>query len=222
MTTFTAPGQFFFSSMSHSLYDFLIYRFVAPYIWGCKTESVLDSYYHNLSDNHLEIGVGTGFLLDRSNPSKNHLRLSLMDLNKRCLEKSVARLERYSPGDYQRNIMHPLKLNNKRFSSIALNFVLHCVPGNFNPDDPQYKGNAFQNIHQALESGGVFFGATVLADGVGRTFVAKVAMKILNTFNIFHNQHDHLKELQCAMESCFDVVEYELLGSVVLWRARKA
>jgi len=209
-------GQLFFSYMSHNLYDLLIYRFVAPIIWGCKTEKIIDNYHRNLSDNHLEIGVGTGYLLNYSNPNPLNLTLSLMDLNKRCLEKSATRLSKYSPATYQRNILQPLSLPGKRFSSIGLNFVMHCVPGSYLD-----KGVAFQHAYDVLENGGVFFGSTVLRHSVSHKPFSKAAMRILNSLNIFHNDQDDLVDFKQAIESLFDLVEIQTYGPTIVWTARK-
>jgi len=221
MITDSRPGQFFFSTMSHSLYDAFVYRLVTPFIWGCETRYVLQRYEQDLSSNHLEIGVGTGYLLDQCHVSTDELALSLMDLNERCLQKSTKRLSKYSPDIYVQDILKPLKVNKKRFSSIALNFVLHCVPGGFDLQSPKSKSIAFSHIYDALETGGVFFGATVLHRGVNRTLSSKVAMKALNHLTIFHNKQDQLSDFRDAIESYFDVVELEVVGSIVFWRAFK-
>jgi len=181
-------GQLFFSYMSHNLYDLLIYRFVAPIIWGCKTEKIIDNYHRNLSDNHLEIGVGTGYLLNYSNPNPLNLTLSLQ----------------------------PLNLPGIRFSSIGLNFVMHCVPGSYLD-----KGVAFQHAYDVLENGGVFFGSTVLRHGVSHKPFSKAAMRILNSLNIFHNDQDDLVDFKQAIESLFDLVEIQTYGPTIVWTARK-
>lgn len=216
MTINQTFGQLFFTSMSHSLYDLFVYRLVTPYVWRCQTEIVIDNYHRNLSDNHLEIGVGTGYLIKESEPHTRHLKLSLMDLNKRCVEKSAKRLSEYSPTLYQQDILQPFEIGEKRFDSIGLNFVMHCVPGDF-----KSKGVAFKHVYDALKNGGVFFGATVLHDGVKRSVLSRLVMKALNVLTIFHNSQDNLDDFKVAIEAVFDLVEIEVVGSTVLWRATK-
>jgi len=93
----TRIGQLFFSIMSHFLYDLGLYRFISPYIWRCSTQRLLDNYVENISRNHLEIGVGSGYFLKRTLCADFLQRLVLLDLNGRCLKKSVRRLQEFAP-----------------------------------------------------------------------------------------------------------------------------
>ncbi len=110
-------GQLFFSTMSHKLYDTGLYRVVTPYFWQCKTDTLLSSYKRNLANNHLEIGVGTGFLIKESAPVSSGFRLTLMDLNEACLRKSARTLAKYKPNLYQQNILEPFEECTQKFDS---------------------------------------------------------------------------------------------------------
>jgi hypothetical protein len=50
-----------------SFYDRLVHGLSNRFAWRCPTARMLDLYRSNLSDHHLEAGVGTGFFIDRAN-----------------------------------------------------------------------------------------------------------------------------------------------------------
>ena len=114
-------GQLFFSLMSHHLYDIGLYWFVTQRIWRCPRSRLMDNYVENVSDNHLEIGVGSGFFLARTLCADFVRRLVLLDLNERCLSKSAARLKSIAPQTCQHNILDPLKSIEPKFKSVGMN-----------------------------------------------------------------------------------------------------
>lgn len=61
----TARSQRYFNRLSLFFYDALLYGVISKYAWGSST-ALLDAHYaRDVSANHLEVGVGTGYLLDR-------------------------------------------------------------------------------------------------------------------------------------------------------------
>jgi ubiquinone/menaquinone biosynthesis C-methylase UbiE len=64
--------------------------------WRCPTRKLLELYRANLSANHLEAGVGTGYFLDRAGRS-DFERLVLLDINRNCLARAERRLARFKP-----------------------------------------------------------------------------------------------------------------------------
>jgi len=209
-------GQLFFSIMSHRLYDTGLYRFVTGSIWRCPTDRLLDGYADNVTHNHLEVGVGSGYFLDRTLCADAMRRLVLVDLNRRCLAKSAARLKLYDPDTLQHDIRQPLPGNLPGFASVGMNYVLHCIPGSF-------AGNhrIFRNVHSALEEGGVFFGATLLPQEAHDGIAAWLFMRLLNRVGIFSNNQHCLEELQGSLKSLFSEVEVSVVGCAILFRAVK-
>jgi hypothetical protein len=110
------------------LYDVLVHGLSNRFAWRCRTERLLELYRTNLSTDHLEAGVGTGFFLDRAGTSPFH-RLALLDINRNCLARAGRRLARFEPTLYQVNLLAPIKLDLAPFSSVGLTYVLHCLPG---------------------------------------------------------------------------------------------
>jgi len=196
----TRVGQLFFSIMSHFLYDLGLYRFISPYIWRCSTKRLLDNYVENVSRNHLEIGVGSGYFLERTLCADFLERLVLLDINRRCLKKSAHRLQEFAPVSYQHNILLPMPADLKKHSSVGMNYVLHCIPGDFLT---------------------MFFGATLLNHPVRCGFWPWLMMRLLNGVGIFNNQDHRLAELKEALEATFHDVEISVIGSAAVFRAVK-
>ena len=154
------PGHAAFNDRTLKHYDWLL-EFTCNRIWRCSIERTQELYRRHLSSNHLEVGVGTGYFLDRIRFPNPRPRLALLDPNPYCLRHTEMRLSRYSPEVYRANALAPIELGARGFDSIAINYVLHCMPGTL----PE-KGIAFANLKPLLNPGGVLFGSTVLREGV--------------------------------------------------------
>lgn len=217
-------GQLFFSLMNHRLYDAGLYRFVTGQIWRCPTQCLMDNYADNVSDNHLEIGVGSGYFLERTLCADIVRRLVISDLNRSCLAKSAARLELHEPQIRRHNILKPFTSLGAstpasigpRFTSVGMNYVLHCIPGSIVKNQC-----IFRHIHSVLEEGGIFFGATLLRHDPGGGVASWLLMRLLNSVGIFNNAHHTLGELRAVMQSLFSSVEISMVGDAAIFRAVK-
>lgn len=208
-------GQAAFTKTTLAVYDQLVLGVTCHLIWRCPTERILRLYRQHLSGNHLDVGVGTGFFLDRSRFPSANPRLALLDLNANCLEHTARRLARYSPEVYQANVLAPIQINVSRFDSIGLNYVLHCLPGAF----PE-KGIAFANLKALLKPGGVLFGSTLLQGGMDRSLLAKGFMRLCNARGVFSNRKDDLSGFIAALSQHLADVRIETAGSVALFSGR--
>lgn len=146
------PSQGVFNDWTLKHYDWLL-KFTCNRIWRCSIDQTLKLYQRHLSSNHLEVGVGTGYFLDRIQFSHPQPRLALLDPNPHCLRYTQARLARHAPDVYRASALAPIELGGRAFDSIAINYVLHCMPGVL-PD----KGIAFRYLKPLLSPGGVLFG----------------------------------------------------------------
>lgn len=206
----TQRSQRFFNPVSLALYDFALYKIVSPLLWGC-TEKFLVQRYKSLSGAaHLEVGVGTGQLLDRAD--LKNVQLGIVDLSDACLRKASRRLRRYHPQIWRRNILKPIALD-MRFDSISINYVMHCVAGSFSE-----KGCAFKHAKALLKHDGILFGASVLKTPHSH-LLARGFMKALNLLGVFNNLEDNAQELECALRHSFNYVEVQLSGSTALFLA---
>ena len=208
-------SQRYFNRVTLAFYDLILYGFVSKYIWSCPPE-ILDAHYaKHISVNHLDVGVGTGYLLNRVTFASDKPRLALMDLSPSCLTKTANRLARYNPETYQQNILKPIKLGVNQFDSIGINSVMHCIPGNF-----KVKGTAFQHLKTLLNDNGVLFGTTVLAKGVKQNWLARHFMKFFNFIGVFINHDDSLADLTETLQKYFDQVDIKVEGSTAIFVAR--
>lgn len=216
LNNWTRVGQMFFSTMSHRLYDTGLYKFVTGSIWRCPTALLLDNYADNISNNHLEVGVGSGYFLQRTLCAEFLDRLLLSDLNRRCLAKSGARLAAFAPEMLEHNIQQPLPISARGFKSVGMNYVLHCIPGRFSRNQA-----IFQNVHAALEEEGVFFGATLIPDKFRDGIASWLLMRALNGLGIFNNSNHRVDELKGALKVYFSKVEVSMVGNAAVFVAAK-
>ena len=178
----TRLSQRFFNPLSLSFYDFLLFKIISPYFWGLKTASLIERHTLLCRTKHLEVGVGTGYLLDRASPSLK--QLGLLDLNHNCLQKTQRRLGHYTPTLWRKNILQTLNGVDAKFDSIAINYVMHCVAGTYDR-----KGIVFGNLKPLLNENGILFGATVLkTESTGP--LAKMLMALFNWLGVFNNKED--------------------------------
>jgi len=205
-------GQAVYTKRTLRIYDWLVLGFSNRFIWQCPTRELLRHYNECITGNHLDVGVGTGYFLDRCKFPKDVPRVALMDLNQDCLNAAAARISRYQPESYQTNILDPIKLQIEPFDSIALNYVLHCLPGTM-----VTKAEVFQHLRQLLASKGVLFGATILHDGVSRGPVARWLMNYYNAKQIFTNIDDDLNSLQEALQRQFKHISLKTVGCVAIF-----
>lgn len=201
-------NQAAFNERTLRYYDWLL-EFTCNRIWRCPIDRTLDLYQRHVTSNHLEVGVGTGYFLDRISFPSSQLRLALLDPNPHCLRHAGGRLTRYSPEAYRASALEPIKLDVRGFDSIAINYVLHCMPGAL----PE-KGVAFANLKPLLNPGGLVFGSTVLREGVPCDLRARVFMRLYNARKVFRNLQDSLDGLREALEGSLDHVQIEVIGCV--------
>jgi hypothetical protein len=133
---------------------------------------VLLDFYNHISDKHLDIGMGTGYLLDRCRFPSTAPKIALFDLNRHSLAKSAKRLRRYNPPCYMGNALHRIDIGMSGFDSISLKYLLHCLPGNL-----ASKSIVFEHVKPLLRDGGVIFGSTILGEGVRHNPLAKQLMR---------------------------------------------
>jgi ubiquinone/menaquinone biosynthesis C-methylase UbiE len=208
-------SQRFFNKTSLFFYDLLLYGVVSKYAWGCSIRR-LDAHYRKYtSANHLEVGVGTGFLLNRVAFDAAHPRVALMDLSRECLNKTGRVVARYTPETYVQNLLEPVNQRIAQFDSIAINYVLHCVPGDF-----KEKGVVFTHLQALLTDDGVLFGTTVLSEQVRKNALAKLFMWLMNSLGVFNNRHDNECELKECLAAHFRVLQFELVGVTALFAVK--
>jgi hypothetical protein len=198
-----------------AVYDWWVLGLSNRFAWRCPRERLLAHYDAHVSANHLDVGVGTGYFLDRCRFPTPAPSLALLDLNPSALRWAARRVRRYRPRTYLGDVLEPIGLGGTRFGSIGLNFLLHCLPGDFST-----KAAAFRHLRALLGDDGVIFGSTILGRGVRRNRLARGLMAAYNRKGIFSNSWDDRGGLERALEAHFGQYRVKIEGCVALFSAR--
>ncbi len=197
-----------------SIYDVLVHGLSNHVAWRCPTRKLVDLYRANLSGNHLEAGVGTGYFLDRAG-RREFERLVLLDINWNCLARAERQLARFKPALCEANLLAPLNLDLTPFSSVGFTYVLHCLPGRMSD-----KLVALDRLRPLMDQRAVLFGATILGRGLAPNWAARALLDIYNDKGVFNNRDDDLESLAYGLRRRFDDVHVEIQGCVALFHAR--
>jgi hypothetical protein len=208
-----AKAQAIYTPFMLSIYDVLVHGLSNRFAWRCPTRALLDLYRANLSADHLEAGVGTGFFLDRAGSPRLD-RLAIADINRHCLDRAGRRLARFKPALYQLNLLAPLALDVTPFTSVGLTYVLHCLPGSMTE-----KLTAVDHLRPLMAKDAVLFGATILGRGIAPNLPARKLLDLYNAKGVFNNREDDLASLQQGLQQRFQTVEIAREGCVALFRA---
>jgi 2-polyprenyl-3-methyl-5-hydroxy-6-metoxy-1,4-benzoquinol methylase len=205
-------GQAVYTPGMLSIYDIGVLGFSNSYIWKCPSSKIEAHYNANISANHLDVGVGTGYFPDRCKFPSNQPRVALMDMNSNTLEFASKRIARYSPETYEQNILESIETTIQPFDSVGINYLFHCLPGAITE-----KAVAFDNLRAVMNPKCRIFGSTILQGGVPRSWIAKKLMAIYNKKGIFSNAADDLEGLETALSQRFEDLSVEVVGCVGLF-----
>ncbi len=200
------------------VYDLFVIGFSSTWVWHSPRYLILDFYNTHVSSTHLDIGVGTGYYLDKCTFPVPNPTVALADINPKTLAKTSKRIRRYHPTSYVVNALAPLQPEiPATFNSVGMNYLWHCMPGTMDE-----KGVVFQHVKPLLNPGGVVFGTTILptGDGIAPNMLARTFMQVYNTFHIFNNTHDSQRSLERALRRSFDDVAVHVVGCVAYFVAR--
>lgn len=204
-----------YTQLGLHLYDPLIVNLVAPRIWGCDPEILVDHYREHVTSNHADIGVGTGYFLDHCGFESPNPRLALIDLQPNCLAYTTRRLARYRPHPYLRDVLRPIdEIDGGPFDSIALGGIIHCLSG-----DLTQKSQVFDTIAPLTRAGTRIFGYTLVYDGVPDRFRRVLVHPLLNSLRVIDNRNDRLSDLRRALRARFIDCNVELVGCMALFSA---
>ncbi|WP_409491247.1 class I SAM-dependent methyltransferase [Amycolatopsis sp. cmx-11-12] len=199
-----------------AVYDLWILGVVCPVVWHCSRGTMAAQYARNVGARHLDIGPGTGYFLRRTRFPVERPEVTLVDLNEDVLHTASRRLAKYRPSTFRRDVLRPLDLGERRFDSVGMNLLLHCLPG-----DLTEKAVVFDHVLPHLEPGGRVFGSTVLSHGVKHGFLAPKALEALNRDNDMSNADDSLEHLETALAKRFSEHRITVRGSVALFEAKQ-
>jgi len=193
-------------------YDFYVLGFSNRLLWKCPTRRLVDHYDRHVTANHLDVGVGTGYFLDKCRFPSKAPRIALMDLNQNSLNFASQRIARYNPKTFIRNVLEPITFDAPGFDSVGINYLLHCLPGPL-----ESKAVALDHLKVLMNPGAVLFGSTLLQGNVPRSWFAQKQMDFYNRKGVFSNQHDDLDGLKRALGLRFKDVRVEVAGCAALF-----
>ena len=202
-----------YTKLGLHVYDPLIVNLVAPRVWGCDADVLIDHYRKHVTPNHADLGVGTGFFLDRCGFEPR--RLALIDLQPNCLEYTARRLSRYRPSTYLRDVLDTVaEIPGGPFDSVALGGIIHCLAGAL-----PFKSRIFDNIRSLTRPGTRIFGYTLVHDGVRQRASRRLVHPLLNRLRVIDNANDRLGDLHQALATRFIDSNVELIGCMALFSA---
>jgi hypothetical protein len=198
------------------VYDPLIVNLVAPRVWDCSPDALVEHYRKHVTSNHADVGVGTGYFLDRCGFDSSQPRLALIDLQANCLEHAARRLARYRPQTYVRDALRPIEgVPGGPFDSITLGGIIHCLAG-----DLSQKSRIFDTVAPLARAGTKIFGYTLVYDGVSLRARRRLVHGVLNRLRVVDNKNDRLCDLHRELSTRFTDCKVETIGCMALFSAR--
>ena len=196
------------------IYDVVVLGFSSRVLWRCPTARVLALYNRHAGARHVDVGVGTGYLLDRCNWPVERPQITLVDLSSSALEYAAQRIERYAPRTMRASVLHDVPLPKGAYDSVGCAYLLHCVPGGM-----QRKTAALGRLGKLLVPGGTLFGATILGTPDLHTPWSRAVQALYNRQRVFANAGDDIDGLRRGLDAHFDSYELEVVGAVALFAA---
>ncbi len=206
-------GQAVYSPRVLKIYDQVVHGISNHLLWRCPTGRLVAHYEAHLSERHLDVGVGSGFFLDRARFPVAEPAITLLDLNPDCLDFAAERIARYRPARVRADVFRPLPEIGP-FRSIGLTYLLHCLPGTI----PE-KAVVFDRLAERAEPGACLFGTTLLQGDAPRSWAARRLMAAYNRRGVFSNEDDRYQDLEAALRARFARVEIERQGCAALFAA---
>src|SRR4029077_11946075 len=81
----TDAGQAAYTRLLLPFYDLLVFGYNLPVLWRCPKGRLLQLYDGQAGARHLDIGVCTGYLIDKCRFPSETPEITLMDLNSNSL-----------------------------------------------------------------------------------------------------------------------------------------
>ncbi len=197
-------------------YDWWALKISCRLIWKCPSQNMLALYNECVSSNHLDVGPGTGYFLDKCKFPDSHPRVVLMDLNPNCLQSAAGRLNHYRPEVYRLNALEPVAMKIKPFDSVAIMNVLHCMPGTM-----KSKTMVFEHFKNVLNIGGSIFGSTILGKDIPQSYLARRFLRYCNSKRYMTNYQDDYDSLKQGLDEHFQKTSIKVIGSMALFSAQK-
>ena len=209
-------GAAYYNRATLLAYDLWVLGISNRYAWQCPTTTLIEHFNQHLGARHLDIGVGTGYLLDHCLFPVSNPDIVLADVNPASLEAAAHRIRHLHPQTWLTNVLDAFRIEGAPFDSVSMNYLLHCLPGTFSE-----KSLAVEHAMAQLKRGGVLFGATILGDGVTHNALGSMLMRVYNRQGIFSNREDSADALQQMLEKHLKSVQLHIVGRVALFSGKR-
>lgn len=192
------------------IYDGFVVYYSNHWMWDYPRLRQLDFYNRYATAHHAEVGLATTWYLENFRKRYNSYDFTLIDLSADALSYAQDRLEHGPIRSVIKSLstIHTDILENiptdKKFNSVGLNFVIHCLPGTI-----ESKTRAIANIADILTDDGVLFGTTLLGQPAQSHINAKVVNKLYNRLGVFSNTTDTHEGLKNILEQHFHEVSID-------------
>ena len=207
-------GARYYGALTLPLYDAAVLRIAVPFGWGISLGEELAMYDRCAGQRHLDVGVASGYFLDRTIWPVDRPQITLMDLNPNATSYAARRLRRYDVREVVGDALEPFPVDG-RFDSIGLFHLLHCMPGEIAD-----KEQVFDHAIDRLAPGGVVFGASVTPLGLNPNPLARLILWGSNRKGALNNLRDSHEALKSALERRFRDARVKLTGLMTTWEAR--
>ena len=205
-------GQADYNRLVLNLYDPLVVGPIAKFIWRSPKERLVERYRKYIRPNHLDVGPGTGYFLDRSGLPEGSA-VTIVDPNPNVLRHVRERLRQFDVTAVEADVLKPLPVQGP-FDSAALHLVIHCLPGPY-----ERKSKAVANVAAVMADDGILFGASVLGRSGPHTRPARALLRVFNRQGGFDNLDDSEESLNRMLSASFEEVELGIIGSIAVFSA---
>ncbi len=189
-------------------YDYFVNNLNCKYVWKCNQNIIKDLYKNNLSNDHLEIGPGTGHFLKKHKFNSLHL----IDINNDILNDSYKNLKKNSKKIVKINqniFSENNKINITNVNSIGLSYVLHCIPNTLDTS----LNYLINNLNQKDIT---LFGSTVVPTNAN--IFASSELFFLNKLGIFNNVNHNVEQLKNFSKNYEH--EINIVGNVLVFKIK--
>jgi SAM-dependent methyltransferase len=205
-------GQSDYNELLLRLYDPLVLGPISRYVWRCPAELGIRMYREHIRPNHLDVGPGTGYFIDRAGLPAGS-KVTILDPNPTVLGHVTRRLRNLNVTPVEADVLKPLPALGP-FASAGMNAVLHCLPGPL-----ERKAVAAANVAKVLAPGATFFGATVLGRSAKHTRMGRAFLTAFNRRGAFDNLDDTEEGIAEILRRSFRQVTIETVGGLAIFEA---
>lgn len=210
-------GYHVYTPMTLAGYDLVVHGISNRWLWNCPTVKLRMWFDQHVTNNHLDVGVGTGYFLANSRILDSSSRIGFLDANKHCLRAASQRIVRFQPEMIEANLADPFSERIAPFQSLSLMYVLHCLPG-----DVAFRRQVLKHCAASLLPGGCLFGATILGQPHPTGWLGRRVMAVYNRKGIFGNAGDTKASLEEVLADSLEEIHVEQVGSVALFAGVRA